>query len=122
VEIILPSLKRKASGRSFFEAFFVCAMTHSRRVVTAGVISLPLRIALWGSPLLVGGAWLVQWRGRFPPLSSGASLTAKTLVLGSVLASISAVCAVYRLVRTPTPASYAEQLFVEPDVYVIAGD
>jgi hypothetical protein len=63
--------------------------------------SQPLRAALWGSPLFIVGAYLAQWLWRFPPLSVGASLTAKALALGAFLASISALCAGYRLVRTP---------------------
>jgi hypothetical protein len=62
--------------------------------------SQPLRAALWGSPLLMLGACLAQWLCRFPHLSVGASLTAKALVLGAFLASISALCAGYRLMRT----------------------
>jgi hypothetical protein len=69
-------------------------------IVSNQVFSQPLRAALWGSPLLLIGAWLAQWLWRFPPLSVGASLTAKALVLGAFLASISALCAGYRLVRT----------------------
>jgi len=63
--------------------------------------SPPLRAALWGSPLLALGAWLAQWHWRFPPRSLGASLTAKALVVGALLASISALCAVCRLVGAP---------------------
>lgn len=74
------------------------AANHSCRTETRA-ISPVLRSALWGSPLLTVGAWLIQWRWRFPPRSMGASLTAKTLVLGTVLASISAI---YRLARSPT--------------------
>ena|ERR1700722_9944173 len=62
--------------------------------------SQPLRAALWGSPLLMIAAWSAQWLWRFPPLSVGASLTAKALALGAFLASISALRAGYRLVRT----------------------
>jgi ABC-type amino acid transport system permease subunit len=62
--------------------------------------SQPLRAALWGSPLVMIGAWMAQWLWRFPPRSVGASLTAKALALGALLASISALCATYRLVRT----------------------
>jgi hypothetical protein len=63
-------------------------------------LSQPLRAALWGSPLLMAGAWLAQWLWRFPRLSVGASLTAKVLALGAFLASVSALCAGYQLVRT----------------------
>jgi hypothetical protein len=62
--------------------------------------SQPLRAALWGSPVLIIEAYLAQWLWRFPPLSVGASLTAKALACGALLASISALCAGYRLVKT----------------------
>ena len=79
--------------------------------------SQPLRAGLWGSPLLIIGALLAQWLWRFPHLSVGASLTAKALASGAFLASISALCAGYRLFRTR--ASRTVQAYVLAGVNAI---
>jgi hypothetical protein len=75
--------------------------------------SPPLRAALWASPILILAAWLSQSLWRFPPLSVGASYTAKALVVGALLASVSALCADYRLVRTRASRTI--------EAYVLAG-
>lgn len=60
-----------------------------------------LRLSLWAAPLLAVGAWLAQWHWRFSSFSVGASLTSKLLLFSAVLGSISAIRAIYRLIRTP---------------------
>src|SRR5271154_96426 len=73
--------------------------------------SQPLRVVLWGSPLLTCGAWLTQWHWRFPSPSPGASLTATAFALGALIWAISTLCALYRLVRSP-PSRSLESYFL----------
>jgi hypothetical protein len=69
-----------------------------------------LRWALLAAPLLILAAGVVQFYWLFSPLSVGASITAKTGVLGAIVASVSAMLGAYRLVRFP--ASRNTEAFV----------
>jgi hypothetical protein len=82
---------------------------------------LTLRVVLWGAPLAVAVAWLAQWHWHFPRHSLGASITAMLLVLGSVVASVSAVFAIYRLVRTPSSRSILTFVLVAINALILIG-
>jgi hypothetical protein len=90
--------------------------THSN---AAQGISHRLRLALWGGPILTIAAFFSQWYWRFPPLSVGAGFAAKSVLLGGIVGSVSAVIAIYQLISYPSSRTVERLVLASVNVLML---